>query len=179
MNAIRGLVGQSILRSVTGTLARGGDVRSRAGAVVWCGGLGELRRWATKKAGGSSKNGRDSKSKRLGLKKFGGEFVRPGNIIMRQRGRNFHPGDGVGIGRDYTIYATTSGHVHFTWFKRPKRGRLQNRARISVIKLEKGQPIPKSSVEPYVPEGKRRVMERFVDGVDLGRNVRKTSAQRI
>lgn len=177
MNAIRGLLGQSILRSVPGVVARGGDVRPRVGAMVGFGGLGEVRRWATKKAGGSSKNGRDSKSKRLGLKKFGGEFVQPGNIIMRQRGRKFHPGEGVGIGRDYTIYATTSGHVHFTWFKRPKRGRLQNRARISVIKLEKGQPIPKSTIEPYVPEGQRRLMERFVDGVDLGSKVRTASTQ--
>jgi large subunit ribosomal protein L27 len=68
---------------------------------------------ATKKAGGSSKNGRDSHSKRLGIKKFGGQQVIPGNIIVRQRGTKVHPGTGVGIGRDYTIYAMIEGCVAF------------------------------------------------------------------
>ena len=68
---------------------------------------------ATKKAGGSSKNGRDSHSKRLGIKKFGGQHVIPGNIIVRQRGTKVHPGTGVGIGRDYTIYAMIEGSVAF------------------------------------------------------------------
>lgn len=68
---------------------------------------------ATKKAGGSSKNGRDSKGKRLGVKKFGGQSVIPGNIIIRQRGTTFHPGKGVGLGKDYTIFAVTTGQVHF------------------------------------------------------------------
>lgn len=68
---------------------------------------------ATKKAGGSSKNGRDSKSKRLGVKKFGGEHVIPGNIIVRQRGTRFHVGTGVGIGRDHTIFAMLEGKVQF------------------------------------------------------------------
>lgn len=68
---------------------------------------------ATKKAGGSSKNGRDSKGKRLGVKKFGGQAVIPGNIIVRQRGTSFHPGKGVGLGKDYTIFAVTTGQVHF------------------------------------------------------------------
>ena len=68
---------------------------------------------AHKKAGGSSKNGRDSHSKRLGVKKFGGEHVIPGNIIMRQRGTQWHPGDNVGIGRDHTIFAKTEGKVQF------------------------------------------------------------------
>ena len=69
---------------------------------------------ATKKAGGSSKNGRDSHSKRLGFKKFGGEVVIPGNIIVRQRGTKFYPGDNVGIGKDHTIFAITSGRVSFS-----------------------------------------------------------------
>ena len=68
---------------------------------------------ATKKAGGSSRNGRDSAGRRLGVKKFGGGNVLPGNIIIRQRGTKFHPGDNVGIGKDHTIFATISGKVAF------------------------------------------------------------------
>jgi len=68
---------------------------------------------ATKKAGGSSRNGRDSAGRRLGVKKFGGQEVIPGNIIVRQRGTKFHPGSNVGIGKDYTIFATTNGKVAF------------------------------------------------------------------
>ncbi|NDJ87010.1 MAG: 50S ribosomal protein L27 [Chloroflexi bacterium] len=68
---------------------------------------------AHKKGGGSSRNGRDSESKRLGVKRYGGEYVIPGNIIVRQRGTRFHPGDNVGIGKDHTIYATSSGYVVF------------------------------------------------------------------
>jgi ribosomal protein L27 len=68
---------------------------------------------AHKKAGGSSRNGRDSHSKRLGLKKFGGEIVRAGNILVRQRGTQFHPGQNVGIGRDHTLFATVDGQVRF------------------------------------------------------------------
>jgi large subunit ribosomal protein L27 len=68
---------------------------------------------AHKKAGGSSRNGRDSEGRRLGVKKFGGEAVIPGNIIIRQRGTKVHPGDNVGIGRDHTIFATAAGRVLF------------------------------------------------------------------
>ena len=68
---------------------------------------------ATKKAGGSSRNGRDSAGRRLGVKKFGGEKVISGNIIVRQRGTKFHPGNNVGIGKDHTIFATTNGRVAF------------------------------------------------------------------
>ena len=68
---------------------------------------------AHKKGGGSTSNGRDSKSKRLGVKKYGGEYVIPGNIIVRQRGTKFHPGENVGIGRDHTIFATIEGYVAF------------------------------------------------------------------
>ena len=68
---------------------------------------------AHKKAGGSTRNGRDSESKRLGLKKFGGQFVNAGNIIVRQRGTKFHPGVNVGCGRDHTLYATSDGYVQF------------------------------------------------------------------
>ncbi|HHH45609.1 MAG TPA: 50S ribosomal protein L27 [Thiotrichales bacterium] len=75
---------------------------------------------AHKKAGGSSRNGRDSESKRLGVKKFGGEAVRAGNIIVRQRGTHFHPGTNVGCGKDYTLYAKTDGKVVFQ-VKGPRR----------------------------------------------------------
>jgi len=68
---------------------------------------------ATKKAGGSSRNGRDSAGRRLGVKKFGGEVVISGNIIVRQRGTKFHPGINVGIGKDHTIFATKDGKVNF------------------------------------------------------------------
>lgn len=68
---------------------------------------------AHKKAGGSSKNGRDSEGRRLGVKKFGGEVVIPGNIIIRQRGTKVHPGQNVGIGKDHTIFATETGTVRF------------------------------------------------------------------
>ena len=69
---------------------------------------------AHKKAGGSSRNGRDSAGRRLGVKKFGGEAVIPGNIIVRQRGTKWWPGEGVGMGKDHTIFATEEGHVSFS-----------------------------------------------------------------
>ncbi len=68
---------------------------------------------AHKKAGGSSRNGRDTIGRRLGVKKFGGEEVVPGNIIIRQRGTKWHPGQNVGIGKDHTIFALVEGHVAF------------------------------------------------------------------
>ena len=82
---------------------------------------------AHKKAGGSTRNGRDSQSKRLGVKCFGGQQVVPGNIILRQRGTKFHPGQNVGLGKDYTIFATTPGVVKFE-VKGPK-----NRKYVSVV----------------------------------------------
>lgn len=68
---------------------------------------------AHKKGGGASRNGRDSNSQRLGVKCFGGEYVVPGNILVRQRGTRFHPGVNVGIGKDHTIFATIEGYVVF------------------------------------------------------------------
>lgn len=76
---------------------------------------------AHKKGAGSSKNGRESESKRLGVKKFGGEHVIPGNIIIRQRGTKYHPGNNVGIGKDHTIYALTEGEVNFTTGRNNKK----------------------------------------------------------
>lgn len=81
---------------------------------------------AHKKAGGSSRNGRDSAGRRLGVKKFGGEAVIPGNIIIRQRGTKFHPGENVGIGKDHTIFAMSEGKVEFS----RKRG---GRSFVSVV----------------------------------------------
>ena len=69
---------------------------------------------ATKKAGGSTKNGRDSESKRLGVKRFGGQAVIAGNILVRQRGTKFHPGRNVGIGKDHTLFSLVDGQVEFT-----------------------------------------------------------------
>ena len=69
---------------------------------------------AHKKAGGSSRNGRDSEGRRLGVKKYGGEIVIPGNIIVRQRGTKWHPGRNVGIGKDHTIFALIEGKVAFS-----------------------------------------------------------------
>ena len=80
---------------------------------------------ATKKAGGSSRNGRDSAGRRLGVKKYGGQQVIPGNIIIRQRGTKVHPGSNVGIGRDHTIFSKVKGKVSF------KKSRLKTT--VSVI----------------------------------------------
>ena len=73
---------------------------------------------AHKKAGGSTSNGRDSNAKMLGVKKFGGEHVIPGNIILRQRGTKWHAGTGVGLGKDYTIFATREGRVKFGYYNK-------------------------------------------------------------
>lgn len=81
---------------------------------------------ATKKAGGSSRNGRDSESKRLGVKRYGGQHVLSGNILVRQRGTKFHAGDNVGMGKDHTLFATIEGVVEFS------KGRL-NRSFVSVL----------------------------------------------
>ncbi|GAB4357354.1 MAG: 50S ribosomal protein L27 [Kiloniellaceae bacterium] len=91
---------------------------------------------AHKKAGGSSRNGRDSAGRRLGVKKFGGEIVVPGNILVRQRGTKFHPGRNVGLGKDHTIFALTEGAVSFE----TKRG---GRTYVSVDAVE--QPSPSAA----------------------------------
>ena len=82
---------------------------------------------AHKKAGGSTRNGRDSESKRLGLKKFGGQEVIAGNIIVRQRGTQYHAGDNVGVGTDYTLFAKADGRVLFR-----KKG-IEQRTFVSVV----------------------------------------------
>ena len=84
---------------------------------------------AQKKGGGSTRNGRDSKPKMLGVKVFGGQAVSAGSIIVRQRGTHFHPGANVGMGRDYTLFATSEGRVRFTHESR-------DRKRVSVVAEE-------------------------------------------
>ena len=81
---------------------------------------------AHKKAGGSSRNGRDSNSQRLGIKIFGGEIALAGNILARQRGTKWHPGRNVGLGKDHTLFALTAGHVEF-------RAKAKGRIFVSVI----------------------------------------------
>ena len=80
-----------------------------------------LQLFAHHKGGGSTSNGRDSNAKRLGTKKFGGEVVKAGNIIVRQRGSKIHPGNGVGMGKDYTLYALIDGTVKFEYAKKGKK----------------------------------------------------------
>ena len=92
---------------------------------------------AHKKAGGSTKNGRDSHSKRLGVKRFGGQTVIAGNILVRQRGTKVHPGTGVGIGTDHTIFAKVDGKVHFQ-----KKGAEQ---RLFVSVLPEMTQVPESA----------------------------------
>ena len=88
---------------------------------------------AHKKSGGSSRNGRDSPGQRLGVKLFGGQKARAGNIIVRQRGTKFHPGDNVGMGKDHTLFATADGKVEF----RRRRG---DRQFVSIVPAGEGQP---------------------------------------
>lgn len=85
----------------------------------------DLQLFASKKGAGSTRNGRDSNAQRLGVKRFGGELVIPGNIIVRQRGTKFHPGRGVGIGKDHTLFALVEGRVQFT--------NARNRTHVNVI----------------------------------------------
>ena len=80
-----------------------------------------MRKLAHKKAGGSSRNGRNSPGQRLGVKKFGGEKVIAGNIIMRQRGTKIMPGNNVGMGRDHTLFSLVEGSVKFEWASKGKR----------------------------------------------------------
>ncbi len=95
---------------------------------------------AHKKAGGSSRNGRDSAGRRLGVKKFGGELVVPGNIIIRQRGTKYHPGTNVGIGKDHTIFALVEGNVRFA------KGKLR-RQYVHVDPANDEQSVPADAAE--------------------------------
>ncbi|KAL3614087.1 ribosomal protein L27 [Castilleja foliolosa] len=109
MNAMASIYKRLSIRDLisnTPVYASASDVSGEGLSLVF-------RRWATKKTAGSTKNGRDSLPKNLGVKKFGGERVIPGNIIVRQRGTRFHPGNYVGIGKDHTLYALKEGCVKF------------------------------------------------------------------
>ncbi|GAB4853896.1 Ribosomal protein L27 [Ancistrocladus abbreviatus] len=113
MNFAASLCRRANLKELVTILPSYGGARDASGA-----GLPLIfRRWATKKTAGSTKNGRDSKPKNLGVKKFGGERVIPGNIIVRQRGTRFHPGNYVGMGKDHTLYALKEGCVKFETHK--------------------------------------------------------------
>ena len=87
---------------------------------------------AHKKSGGSSRNGRDSDGRRLGVKKFGGENVLAGNILVRQRGTKFWPGDNVGLGRDHTLFATATGQVKF-------QTKRNDRTYVSIVPVDQAQ----------------------------------------
>ncbi|EAU88639.2 ribosomal protein L27 [Coprinopsis cinerea okayama7 len=104
-------------------------------------GLGSIRT-ATKRAGGTVNNHGGSPGQRLGVKKFSDEYVIPGNIIVRQRGTLFHPGQHVGMGRDHTIFATAPGYVRF-WKEKYMRG---ERRYVGVV-LEKGDKLPRNEAE--------------------------------
>ncbi|MCP4124045.1 MAG: 50S ribosomal protein L27 [Bacteroidetes bacterium] len=115
---------------------------------------------AHKKGVGSTKNGRDSESKRLGVKIFGGQFAQAGNIIIRQRGTKFHPGNGVGLGRDHTIYATADGTVFF-------RKKKNNRMYVSVlpegVDVEEAKAkVPTKKAAPVVEEVTAPIVEEVV-----------------
>ena len=103
---------------------------------------------AHKKGASSSRNGRDSAAKRLGVKRFGGQFVQSGEILVRQRGTHFHPGVGVGRGRDDTLFALVSGHVEFG----PRRGR---RAVSVVPQARQDGAAPEAATDGAAPEARR------------------------
>ncbi|MBX6341481.1 MAG: 50S ribosomal protein L27 [Thermomicrobiaceae bacterium] len=96
---------------------------------------------AHKKGVGSSRNGRDSQSKRLGVKRYDGNYVRPGAILVRQRGTKFFPGNNVGMGRDFTLFSLIEGTVKWEAIRRDKK-------RVSVYPLVEAQPAPATEVAP-------------------------------
>jgi len=104
---------------------------------------------AHKKGAGSSKNGRESESKRLGVKIFGGQAALAGNIIIRQRGTKHHPGNNVGIGKDHTIYALTDGIVEF-------KKKRNNRSFVSVIPFEAAMEVEKKAAKKAAPKAEAK-----------------------
>lgn len=119
---LRNLIGQRILRPILSAATAGlfqsvksfVEIESRLND-------GQQIRWASKKQGGSTQNNKDSNPKYLGVKLFGGQVCIPGNIIVRQRGKRFHPGTNVGMGKDHTLFSLVEGHVVFTKDKKKKR----------------------------------------------------------
>ena len=106
----------------------GGGLPHAPPSILLAAGAGPIR-FASKKAGGSTANGRDSNPKFLGIKKYGGELVRPGHIIARQRGTKWHPGENCGIGTDHTLYSLVDGKVKFT------KNRVKGRTIVNVEKF--------------------------------------------
>ena len=117
---------------------------------------------AHKKAGGSSRNGRDSAGRRLGVKKFGGESVVPGNIIMRQRGTKMWPGTGVGMGKDHTIFATVEGSVKF-------HTGLKGRTFISVLPVAEAAEEEGAAAPSACPRGRRRLLVPMAEDARFAR----------
>ena len=109
-------------------------------------------RFATKKTGGSTRNGRDSIGRRLGVKKFGGEYVITGNIVIRQRGVRYRPGANIGVGKDHTLYALTPGYVQFNYNEKIKR---------QIVSIVEQNPNP----PPYVPKLKKWQIPRVLPAV--------------
>jgi large subunit ribosomal protein L27 len=128
-------------------------VISRTAGQVWC----QQTRLATKKAGGSSRNGRDSIGKRLGVKKFGGEVVKNGTIIIRQRGQRYRSGEATRLGRDQTIYSIKEGYVLFVWDA-----------------YRKQQYVTVSDINPNIPKQPRPVHE-----MSLGAMLKKRRADQL
>ncbi|KAG9304345.1 hypothetical protein G9A89_019907 [Geosiphon pyriformis] len=104
----------------------------------------QQQRWASKKSGGSSHNGRDSPGQRLGLKKFSDEYVKTGTILVRQRGTKFHPGEHVGCGRDFTLFALEPGYVRF-YHNPPETG--DKRHYIGIV-FDKNNKLPRAKTDP-------------------------------
>jgi|Transcript_26708 large subunit ribosomal protein L27 len=129
-------------------------VTSLSSSSVWC----QQTRLATKKAGGSSRNGRDSAGKRLGLKKFGGEAVFAGNIIIRQRGEKYKSGLDTKMGRDHTIYAVADGWVEFTLNKLAGVNKIRHRQVVSVTTINPNQ--TRKEFEPSF-DGEVEPLNRF------------------
>eukprot|EP00471_Norrisiella_sphaerica_P003277 CAMPEP_0184488990 /NCGR_PEP_ID=MMETSP0113_2-20130426/14032_1 /TAXON_ID=91329 /ORGANISM="Norrisiella sphaerica, Strain BC52" /LENGTH=192 /DNA_ID=CAMNT_0026872143 /DNA_START=30 /DNA_END=608 /DNA_ORIENTATION=+ len=111
--------------------------------------LSGSRGFASKAAGGSSSNTKDSAGRRLGVKKFGGKLVRPGHILVRQRGTKFHPGLNVGMGKDHTLFSLIEGKVKFSRTFRPEVPNQRARLRkfVNVLPLDQYDQLPKESIE--------------------------------
>ncbi|KCV69319.1 hypothetical protein H696_03751 [Fonticula alba] len=159
------MLSQFISRGVVGLLSRPAQLASAVAAPLGAAGPMMAQRFASKKAGGSSRNGRDSPGQRLGVKRFGGEEVKAGSIIVRQRGTQFMPGENVGMGRDHTLFALTEGCVKFTWNEDRKRfavniGPLQAPREVRVFARPDRAPMrvyPKS-VAPQYEEGAKYIV---------------------
>jgi large subunit ribosomal protein L27 len=112
-------------------------------------------RLASKKAGGSSNNGRDSIGRRLGVKKYGGQLVQPGQILVRQRGTHHHPGPNVGMGKDHTLHALVEGHVMFTTHQVVKKAYKPqlSKPKVVAVKIKKMVYVRPIDMEAFQPQG--------------------------